>query len=107
VIEARNEANTILSALEKGKNNPAWRQLNGDERKKIEKLEKTLRAVQGGDDYGAIRKTIDGLNQATMRLAELMMDSAVASALQGKTMDNADVGEGPQAPHPLAKAEFE
>jgi Fe-S protein assembly chaperone HscA len=107
VIEARNEANTILSALEKGKNNPAWRQLNGDERKKIEKLEKTLRAVQGGDDYGAIRKTIDGLNQATMRLAELMMDSAVASALQGKTMDNADVGEGPQAPHPVAKAEFE
>jgi molecular chaperone DnaK len=107
VIEARNEANTILSALEKGKNNPAWRELNGDERKKIEKLEKTLRAVQGGDDYGAIRKTIDDLNQATMRLAELMMDSAVASALQGKTMDNADVGEGPQAPHPVAKAEFE
>ena len=107
VIEARNEANTILSALEKGKNNPAWHELNGDERKKIEKLEKGLRAVQGGDDYGAIRKTIDGLNQATMRLAELMMDSAVASALQGKTMDNADVGEGPQAPHPLAKADFE
>jgi molecular chaperone DnaK (HSP70) len=107
VIEARNEATTILSALEKGKNNPAWRELNGDERKQIEKLEKTLRVVLGGDDYVEIRKTIDGLNQGTMRLAELMMDTAVASALKGKTMDNADIGEGPEAPHPVAKAEFE
>jgi hypothetical protein len=66
-----------------------------------------LRVVQGGDDYVATRKAIDGLNQATMRLAELMMDTAVASALKGKTMDNADIGEGPEAPHPVAKAEFE
>ena len=41
-----------------------------------------------------------------MRLAELMMDSAVSSALTGKTMDQADMGEGPTAPHPMAKAEF-
>ena len=41
-----------------------------------------------------------------MRLAELMMDSAVSSALTGKTMDEADLGEGPTAPHPVAKAEF-
>ena len=36
----------------------------------------------------AIRKAIDTLNQATMRLAELMMDSAVSSALTGKTFSN-------------------
>jgi hypothetical protein len=42
-----------------------------------------------------------------MRLAELMMDSAVTTALKGKTMDQADRGDGPTAPHPLAKAEFE
>ncbi len=30
-----------------------------------------------------------------MRLAELMMDSAVSTALKGKTMDQADMGEGP------------
>ena len=47
------------------------------------------------------------LNQGTMRLAELMMDSAVSTALKGKTMDEADMGEGPDAPHPMAKAEFE
>jgi hypothetical protein len=27
--------------------------------------------------------------------------------LKGKTMDEADMGEGPTAPHPMAKAEFE
>ena len=107
VIEARNEANTILAALQKGRSNPAWHELTSDERKRIDKLEKALRAVQAEDDYQAIRKGIDVLNQATTRLAELMMDTAVASALKGKTMDNADVGEGPAAPHPVAKADFE
>ncbi len=107
VIEARSEAETILAALDKGKQNPAWGQIPSDERKQIEKLEKALKAVKGGDDYQAIRKAIDVLNQATMRLAELMMDSAVATALKGKTMEQADMGEGPTVGHPVAKADFE
>jgi Fe-S protein assembly chaperone HscA len=107
VIEARNEAETILSALGKGRQSPAWGQLTSDEQRRIAKLEKTLNEVKKGEDYPAIRKAIDELNQGTMRLAELMMDSAVSSALKGKTMDQADLGEGPDAPHPMAKAEFE
>ena len=107
VIEARNEAETILIALEKGKKGPAWSQLTGDEQKRIAKLEKSLNDVRKGEDYQAIRKAIDDLNQGTMRLAELMMDSAVSSVLKGKTMDEADLGEGPSAPHPVARAEFE
>jgi molecular chaperone DnaK len=107
IIEARNEAATIQSALDKGKRNPAWGLLSNDERKQIGKLEKALTEAKAGDDYQAIRKAIDALNQATTRLAELMMDSAVAIALKGKTMDQADLGEGPNAPHPVAKAEFE
>jgi molecular chaperone DnaK len=107
VIEARNEAATILAALDKGKKSPAWGHLTTDEKKKIAKMEKALIAVKVEDDYQAIRKAIDALNQGTTRLAELMMDSAVSSALKGKTMDEADMGEGPTAPHPMAKAEFE
>ena len=42
-----------------------------------------------------------------MRLAELMMDSAVGAALKGKSMETADVGEGPASPHPIAPAEIE
>ncbi len=107
VIEARHEADTILAALEKGKKNPAWGRLTTDEKKQIAKMEKSLTAVKAEDDYHAIRKAIDTLNQGTTRLAELMMDSAVSTALKGKTMDEADLGEGPTAPHPVAKAEFE
>ncbi|HTZ82206.1 MAG TPA: Fe-S protein assembly chaperone HscA [Candidatus Acidoferrales bacterium] len=106
VIEARNETATILAALEKAKKSPAWAHLTSDERKRIAKMEKALIEVNKEDDYQAIRKAIDALNQCTMRLAELMMDTAVSSALKGKTMDETDLGEGPTAPHPMAKAEF-
>jgi len=107
IIEARAEAATILAALEKGRKSPAWGQLTTDEKKQIAKMEKALVAVNKEDDYHSIRKAIDALNQGTMRLAELMMDTAVSSALKGKNMDEADMGEGPTAPHPMAKAEFE
>jgi molecular chaperone DnaK (HSP70) len=107
LIEARNEANTILTALGKGRDNPGWHQLTSNERKQIDKLEAALRTVMKGDDYQGIRKAIDALNQGTTRLAELMMDTAVTSVLKGKSMDAADVGEGPAAPHPVAKADFE
>src|ERR1700686_695440 len=109
VIEARNEAGTILTALEKGKQSPAWGLLASAEKKEIAKLEKALRASRGGDDYPAIRDGIDALNQATMHLAELMMDTAVSTALKGKTMDdmNDDHEDGPHAGHPMAKADFE
>jgi molecular chaperone DnaK len=107
VIEARNETETILAALDKGKKSPAWDQLTGDEKKQIAKLEKALKLVKGEDDYQAIRGAIDALNQGTMRLAELMMDTAVTTALKGKTMEQADRGEELEAPHPVAKADFE
>jgi len=106
LIEARNETATIFAALEKGKKSPAWRQLTSDEKKQIAKMEKALLAVNKEDDYQTIRKAIDALNHGTMRLAELMMDTAVSSALKGKNMDETDLGEGPTAPHPMAKAEF-
>src|ERR1035441_9188019 len=111
IIEARREADTILTALAKGKKNPAWQELTSQERSHVETLEKALATVTDGDgnndDYHAIRAAIDALNQATMHLAELMMDTAVSTALKGKAMDDTDLAEGPQAGHPVAKAEFE
>src|ERR1700676_5216662 len=107
VIEARREADTILTAVAKGKRNHAWQELANDERRNVETLEKDLVAVKDGDDYHAIRGGIDPLNEATMRLAELMMDTAVSTALKGKAMDDSDLAEGPQAGHPVAKADFE
>jgi molecular chaperone DnaK len=110
VIEARREAETILAALAKGKTNPAWHELTCAERANAEALEKSVVAAKDGNDYLAIRKAIDALNEGTMRLAELMMDTAVSTALKGKAMDEAGAdlpeGEDAQAGHPVAKAEF-
>ncbi|MGE0406175.1 MAG: Fe-S protein assembly chaperone HscA [Candidatus Korobacteraceae bacterium] len=106
VIEARNEAETILGALEKAHGGPAWEQLTKDERTRASKLEKELRLVMQGEDYHKIRTSIDQLNEATMRLAELMMDSAVSAALKGKNMDQTGLEGGPSSPHPIAPAEY-
>ena len=107
IIEARNEAHTLLAALDKGKKSSAWGELTTDQKQRIAKLERALREITKAEDHQEIRKAIDALNQGTMRLAELMMDAAVTTALKGKNMDATDLGEGPRAPHPVGKAEFE
>jgi molecular chaperone DnaK len=107
VIEARNEADTILAALEKGRNNPAWSELASNEKQQIASQENALVNVKDGTDYHAIRNAIDALNQGTTHLAELMMSTAVGTALKGKNMETASVGEGPRSSHPIGKAEFE
>jgi molecular chaperone DnaK/molecular chaperone HscA len=107
VIEARNEAETILTAVEKGKEHAAWQLLSSDEIKKIEAEVSFLKAAVPGDDYQQIRVGIERLDKATRRFAEVMMDSTLAGAMTGKTMESAgeSMGEGPTAPHPFAKAE--
>jgi molecular chaperone DnaK len=107
VIEARREADTILAALEKAKKNYAWQELTNDERRNVEALQKSLTKEKEGDDYHATRAGIDALNSATMRLAELMMDTAVSTALKGRTMDDTDMEDDAQSGHPMAKADFE
>jgi hypothetical protein len=76
------------------------------EQMKVDELERALRVAMGSEDHHQIRRAIDELNTATMRLAELMMDAAVGGALRGKNMETTDMGEGPVAPHPIGKAEF-
>jgi len=109
VAEARVEADNILLALEKGRKSPAWQQLSTDEKRRIDRLQAELAQAKEGDDYKSVRAAIDALNEATMRLAELMMDSAVSEAIKGQTMQGAGekLGSGPSAPHPIAPAEFE
>ena len=109
VIEAKNEAETILSAVEKGRKKDAWQQLSFDEIQKIEAAEGELKASVQGGNYRVIRQAIERLDKATRRLAELMMDMDVMGAMKGQTMEAAgeSIGEGPSAPHPFAKAEFE
>jgi Fe-S protein assembly chaperone HscA len=108
LIEARNEANTILAALEKAPGNPAWSQLSNEEKQQIATLSEELRVLIEGDDLPSLRSGTEALDKATRRFAELMMDAAVTTALGGKTMESAgeNMGEGPTAPHPFAPAEI-
>jgi molecular chaperone DnaK (HSP70) len=107
LIEAKNEADTILTAVEKGKSHAAWQMLSSKEIEKIEEKIDFLKAAMSGGDYKVIRRGIEELDKATRRFAELMMDSTLANAMTGKTMAAAGetIGEGPTAPHPFAKAQ--
>jgi len=106
-IEAKNEAETILAAVEKGKKHEAWQQLTADEIEKIEQYSNEVEASIRGGDHKVIRQAIERLDKATRRFAEVMMDTAVSGAMKGKTMGAAgeSIGEGPTAPHPFAKAQ--
>ena len=106
-IEAKNEAETILTAVKKGKGHAAWQMLTSVEIEKIATEVSFLEAAVQSAEYKVIRAGIERLDKATRRFAELMMDNAVSGAIQGKTMEAAgeSMGEGPTAPHPFAKAQ--
>jgi len=108
LIEARNEADTILAAVERAPQNPAWQQLTNDERAAIALASDYLRKTKRTEVAPAIREATLILDHATRRFAELMMESAVTTAIRGKTMDAAgeDLGDEVTAPHPMAPAEF-
>jgi len=83
VREARVEADTILAALEKAKQGDSWTELSDEERQQIDAAMNQLLLVYHSDDHLLIRSQVERLNQVTMRLAELMMNTAVRSALKG------------------------
>jgi molecular chaperone DnaK (HSP70) len=108
LIEARNEAETILAAVERAPENPAWNQLTGDEQTAIKLASDYLNKVKQTEDSAAIREATLILDHATRRFAELMMEAAVSSALRGKTMNTVgeELAETVTAPHEFAPAEF-
>ena len=83
VREARLEADTILAAVDKARDNPAYLELTDEERTAIDRALNELLLVYHSEDYLLIRAHIDQLNQVTMKLAEAMMNTAVRSALKG------------------------
>jgi len=86
VIEARTEAESILSATAKALANPQSAQLAAGERQKVDASVSALQEAVKGSDYKLIRRQIDELNGATEHLAELLMTSAVQTALEGKKL---------------------
>jgi Fe-S protein assembly chaperone HscA len=85
--EARVEADTILAATDKAKQNDAYFELPEDERAAIERAVNELLVVYHGDDHLLVRAKIDQLNDATHTLAENMMNTAVRGALKGTNIN--------------------
>jgi molecular chaperone DnaK (HSP70) len=108
LIEARNEAETILAAVERAPQSPAWALLRGEEQSAITAARDRLIQAKAGEDAAHIREATLALDQATRRFAELMMEAAVSTALRGKTMESAseELAEPVSAPHDFAPAEF-
>jgi molecular chaperone DnaK len=86
VIEARTESESILTATAKALANPQSAGLSAEERAKIDASVAALQESVAGSDYKLIRKRIDELNHATEHLAEVLMNSAVSTALEGRKL---------------------
>ncbi len=83
VHEARVEADHILAAVDKARQNDAYFDLSELEQQQIQDAVNQLMLAYHSDDFLLVRSRIDLVNQATMRLAETMMNQAVRGALKG------------------------
>jgi molecular chaperone DnaK len=84
LIETRNEAETVLTHVERALRQ-AGALAGADERRAIEAAVAALRQALAGQDRDAIRERTTELNQATEPLAERMMDAALRGALGTET----------------------
>jgi len=87
LIEARTEGESMLHATEKSLVGPQAAELTAGQRAAIDAGMAALRETMAGEDYKLIRARSEALNQATMPLAELMMNRALQMAVGGKRVD--------------------
>ncbi|MBI3402839.1 MAG: Fe-S protein assembly chaperone HscA [Acidobacteria bacterium] len=92
LIEARNEAETVIQATEKSLRAPAFSEIDKaelapGEREKIESVLSGLKLVLNATDRETIQKWTTALNDATRHLAEVMMNRSVSAALSGKNVN--------------------
>jgi chaperone protein DnaK len=93
LIEARNEAESVMQATEKSLRHPDFAEiekseLKAGEKQKIESVLAGLKMVLNSKDRETIQKWTHALNDATQHLAEVMMNRSVKTALAGKNVDD-------------------
>jgi molecular chaperone DnaK len=92
LIEARNEAETVIKATEKSLRASEFAAIERadfapGERQKIESVLAGLKMVLNANDRETIQKWTQALNDVTRHLAEVMMNRSVQAALAGKNVD--------------------
>src|SRR5579875_2134233 len=86
LINARNEATQILTALAKQlKDYPDL--IENEERQRIEQLAAKLESSRSGEDRELINRLVEELNQLSTPFAERIMNHAINQALQRKSVE--------------------
>ena len=91
LIEARNEAETVVNATEKSLRSPDIERVAKDDLQpgEIARIQAALADVKqamGGTDREQIQERTHELNHVTQHLAEVMMNRSVREALAGKNV---------------------
>jgi Fe-S protein assembly chaperone HscA len=87
VREARVEADAVMGATQKAREEEAYALLSEADRSEIDKSINELLLAYHSDDHLLIRDKIDGVDRATQSLAEAIMNSAVGKALEGTKIE--------------------
>jgi molecular chaperone DnaK len=87
VREAQVEADAVLAATERARKEPGYLDLTAVERGDIDRAINELLVVYHSDNHELIRAKIDQLDVATQKLAEIIINSAVGTALKGTKID--------------------
>ncbi len=88
LIETRNEADTVIRATERALSQ-GGHLISEEEMARIKEALAAVRAARDGTDRDAIRAATERLNQATLHLAEVLMDSALKEALASRRVTEA------------------
>jgi molecular chaperone DnaK len=93
LIEARNEAETVINATEKSLRRPDFAdvtrgELQPGEVERIQTALADLTQTMAATDREVIQEKTHALNQATRHLAEVMMNRSVREALAGKNVED-------------------
>jgi molecular chaperone DnaK (HSP70) len=91
LIEARNEAETVIHATEKSLRRPDFAELEAEvfvpgERARIDVALAEARQAMRSADRARIQTAAEALNQATRHLAEVVMNRSVREALAGRNV---------------------
>jgi molecular chaperone DnaK (HSP70) len=92
LIDAQNEADTVLRATEKALVQGA-EFLGAEEGTRIRDAVAALARARQGEDAGAIREATDRVNRETQQLAERLMDSALRDSLRERRVADVPAGE--------------
>ena len=84
LIEARNEASTVLAASEKALAQRAAELIGDEEQQSIRDAAEALKQALSAEDHRLIRERTAHLDSVSRHLAELIMDNAVLSALKDR-----------------------